>query len=32
VVLTDAEADGLLEKIQRAVVPALPKWIDKDET
>jgi uncharacterized protein (TIGR00730 family) len=32
VVLTDTEADGLLEKIQRAVVPPLPKWIDSDET
>jgi uncharacterized protein (TIGR00730 family) len=32
IVLTDSEADGLLEKISNYEVPPLHKWIDQDET
>jgi uncharacterized protein (TIGR00730 family) len=32
VVLTDSEADGLLEKISKYQAPPLKKWIDRDET
>lgn len=32
VVLTDSEADALLEKISSYEVPPLHKWIDRDET
>jgi uncharacterized protein (TIGR00730 family) len=32
VVLTDSEANGLLEKISTYELPSLRKWIDRDET
>ena len=32
VVLTDSEADGLLEKFSKYEAPLLRKWIDPDET
>jgi len=32
VVLTDSEADGLLEKFSKYEAPTLKKWIDSDET
>ncbi len=32
VVLTDSEADGLLEKFSTYEAPSLKKWIDSDET
>ena len=32
VVLTDSEADGLLEKIASYEAPPLHRWIDRDET
>lgn len=32
VVLTDSEADGLLDKFSKYEPPALKKWIDRDES